>query len=216
MPGCCRYQLIRVHASSLGENCKWLEMFEDVDLVIYCVSLTDYDESCIDSNGNLVNRMLASKKLFETIITHPTFSQKDFLLVLNKFDLMEQKLEQTPLTECEWFQDFNPIFSHHQSQSGSSSSSSSSSSRSRSRSSSSNNHGSPAQRAFHYIAVQFKKVFRDMVGRKLYVTCASGLQSESVDEALKYGREILKWENEKPVTLNQGWSSESMEASTSS
>lgn len=205
MPG-CRYQLIRVHASSLGENCKWLEMFEDVDLVLYCVSLTDYDEFYIDSNGNLVNKMLASKKLFETIITHPTFSQKDFLLVLNKFDLMEQKLEQTPLTECEWFQDFNPIFSHHHSQRGSSSSSSSSS----------NNNGSLAQRAFHYIAVQFKKVFRDMVGRKLYVTSATGLESDSVDEALKYGREILKWENEKPVSLNQGWSSESMEASTSS
>lgn len=205
MPG-CRYQLIRVHASSLGENCKWLEMFEDVDLVLYCVSLTDYDEFYIDSNGNLVNKMLASKKLFETIITHPTFSHKDFLLVLNKFDLMEQKLEQTPLTDCEWFQDFNPIFSHHQSQRGSSSSSSSSS----------NNNGSLAQRAFHYIAVQFKKVFRDMVGRKLYVTSATGLESDSVDEALKYGREILKWENEKPVSLNQGWSSESMEASTSS
>lgn len=192
-----------MHASSLGENCKWLEMFEDVDLVLYCVSLTDYDEFYIGSNGNFVNKMLASKKLFETIITNPTFSQKAFLLVLNKFDLMEEKLEQTPLTQCEWFQDFNPIFSHHQSQSGSSSRSS-------------NNNGSPAQRAFHYVAVQFKKLFRDLVGRKLYVTSVTGLESDTVDEALKYGREILKWENEKPVSLNNGWSSESMEASTSS
>ncbi|KAL3583657.1 hypothetical protein D5086_014718 [Populus alba] len=46
-----RYQLISVHARGLGENCKWLEMFEDVGMVIFCVGMTDYDQFTVDGNG---------------------------------------------------------------------------------------------------------------------------------------------------------------------
>ncbi|KAF5932095.1 hypothetical protein HYC85_028266 [Camellia sinensis] len=60
---------VRVQARGFGESCKWLEMLEDVRIVIFCVAL----------------------------ITHPTFDQMDFLLILNKFDLFEE-MEQIPLT----------------------------------------------------------------------------------------------------------------------
>lgn len=193
-----RYQLIRVHASSLGENCKWLQMFEDVDLVLFCVSLTDYDEYCVNSEGVCVNKMIASKNFMENIVAHPTFAQKDFLLLLNKFDLLEEKLEKVPLSQCEWFQDFNPVVSHHQ------------------HSRNSNNSPSLAQRVYHYIAVKFKRLFDSLTARKLYVSPVTGLDADSVDEALKYGREILKWESEKPTVSLTEWSSESIEASTSS
>lgn len=193
-----RYQLIRVHASSLGVNCKWLEMFEDVDLVLFCVSLTDYDEYYVNSDGACVNKMLASKKLIENIVTHPTFAQKDFLLILNKFDLLEEKLERVPLSQCEWFQDFNPVMSSH------------------SHNRHGNNNPSLAQRAFQYIGVKFKRWFGSLTERKLYISPVTGLESDSVDEALKYAREILKWEQEKPTVSVNEWSSESMEASTSS
>ncbi|CAL5329163.1 unnamed protein product [Camellia sinensis] len=196
-----RFQLIRVHASSLGENCKWLEMFEDIDLVLYCVALTDYDQfSDDDVNGVSTNKMLVSKKLFENIVTHPTFHQKDFLLILNKFDLFEEKIEQVPLSECEWFQDFNPVISIHHNRS------------------TSNNYNNPslAQRAFHYIAVKYKRLFDSLTGgRKLYVSLVTGLEPDSVDETLRFAREILKWDEEKP-TVAQDWSSGSIEASTTS
>ncbi|KAI8532908.1 hypothetical protein RHMOL_Rhmol11G0254100 [Rhododendron molle] len=195
-----RFQLIRVHASSLGENCKWLEMFEDTDLVLFCVSLTDYDQFSDNTNGVSSNKMLESKKLFESIVTHPSFHQKNFLLILNKFDLLEEKIKQIPLTRCEWFRDFNPVISHNQS-------------------STSSNYNNPslAQHAFNYIAVKFKKLFFSLTGgRRLYVSRVTGLEPDCVDEALRYTREILKWEGEKPqLTLHES-SSCSVNASSSS
>ncbi|KAI9180038.1 hypothetical protein LWI28_000515 [Acer negundo] len=175
-----RYQLIRVHARSLGGNCKWLEMFEDVDVILFCVSLTEYDELVEDSNGNPTNKMMMSKQLFESIATHPRFNEKDFLLLLNKYDLLEEKIEQVPLTKCEWFHDFKPVISHNYH----------SSSRRTSKT-------SLAQYAFHYIAVKFKILFQDLSGHKLFVSQVTGLEPDSVGEALKYAREILKWEEEE-------------------
>lgn len=176
-----RYELIRVHAKSLGENCKWLEMFEDVRIVIFCVSLSDYDQFS-DESGVAQNKMLASKKLFESIVAHPTFEQMDFLLILNKFDLLEQKIEKVPLTVCDWFDDFSPVTSRH-----------------RPSNSRNNNSVSLGLQAFHYVAVKFKKHFASLTGRKLYVSRTNGLEADSVDLALRYAREIIKWEDDKNV-----------------
>nr|XP_010908029.1 extra-large guanine nucleotide-binding protein 1 isoform X2 [Elaeis guineensis] len=171
-----RYQLIRLHTKGLGENCKWLDMFEDVRLVIFCVALSDYDEYFEDANGGAINKMMENKRLFEGIVGHPALDQRDFLLILNKFDLLEQKIDMAPLTLCEWFDDFNPVSSRN-----------------------TNNGATRAQQAFHYIAVKFKKLFYSLTGQKLYVTLTNGLDSDSVDAALRYAREILKWEDERPV-----------------
>ncbi|KAH9656473.1 Extra-large guanine nucleotide-binding protein 1 [Citrus sinensis] len=179
------YQLIRVHPRSLGENCKWLQMFEDADMVLFCVSLTAYDEYFEDSKGFLTNKMLASRQLFQNIVIHPTFNQKNFLLILNKYDMLEEKIEEVPLSRCEWFEDFNPVISH--------------------------NHHSTSRRtsntplavsAAHYIAVKFKRLFDSLTGRKLFVSVVTALEPETVDEALKYAKEILKWEEEEPVYTN--------------
>lgn len=194
----CRYQLIRVHSTSLGENCKWLQMFEDVDLIIFCVSLTDYDQFSYDvNNGVSTNKMLESKKLFETIVTHPVFAQKDFLLILTKFDLLEDKIEQVPLTQCEWFHDYNPVVNEYSS-------------------SNKKRRATLAHRAFHYIADKFKRLFYSLTGNKLYVSRVTCLDADNVDEALKYGREVLKWDFEKQNFITNEWSLGSVEASTSS
>ncbi|XVE67425.1 hypothetical protein DITRI_Ditri08aG0159900 [Diplodiscus trichospermus] len=198
-----RYQLVRLHPSSLGENCKWAEMFEDIDIVMFCISLTDYDEFALDSNGVRTNKMLASKQLFESLVTHPIFEQKNFLLILNKADLLDEKIEQVPLTRCEWFHDFNPVISqNHYNNNGNNR----------------NNHSSPAQRAFHYIAVKFKRLFTslDRKDRKLYVSMVTGLEPDSVDEALRYTRNILKWDESLNSSLNIDLSSTDIEASTTS
>lgn len=171
-------------------------MFEDVDLVLYCISLTDYDEYYEDINGTRTNKMLAAKKLFESIATHPTLAGKDFLLVLNKFDLLEENIERVPLANCDWFEDFSPVLSLYP------------------HNPNSNNNPPLAERAFHYIGLKFKRMFDSLTGRKLFVSRATGLEADSVDKALRYGKEILKWVDEKHTVSMNEWSSESMEPST--
>ncbi|KAJ8546119.1 hypothetical protein K7X08_018702 [Anisodus acutangulus] len=177
-----RFQLIRVQARGFIENCKWIEMFEDVRVVIFCVALSDYDEYVVDETGEKGNKMLLTKKLFESIVTHPTFDQMDFLVLLNKFDSFEEKLERVPLTKCEWLDDFHPIVSRH---------------RSNSNSSSINHSPSVGQLAFHHVAVKFKRLFSSLTNRKLYVSLVKGLEPKTVDESLKYAREIIKWDEER-------------------
>ncbi|XP_073005137.1 extra-large guanine nucleotide-binding protein 1 [Typha latifolia] len=180
-----RYQLIKPDRKGLGENCKWLDMFEDVTIVIFCVALSDYDEYYEDANGANINKMIESRRLFENIVSHPTFNQMDFLLILNKFDQLEQKIDTSPLTLCSWFDDFHPVVSCHRSNN--------------SNSRSLHTGATIAQQAFHYIAVKFKRLFSSLTGRNLYVTSTNGLDSDSVDAALRYAREIVKWEDERPV-----------------
>ncbi|KAL7141289.1 hypothetical protein ABFS83_08G043500 [Erythranthe nasuta] len=177
-----RFQLIRLQAKGFGENnCKWLQMFEDVRIVIFCVSLNDYDQFAFDTDGNSVNKMMLTKKFFENMVTHPTFDQIDFLVLLNKFDSFEEKIEQVPLSRCDWFDDFRPVVS-----------------RNRAHAPGSANHPTMGQLGFHYVAVKFKRLYETLTGRKLYVSLVKGLEPNSVDGALKYAREILNWEEERP------------------
>lgn len=191
-----RYQLIRLQAKGFGENCKWLEMLEDVRIVIFCVSLSEYDQFALDGDGNTVNKMLLSKKFFENMVTHPTFDQMEFLLLLTKFDSFEEKIEQVPLRKCDWFDDFHPVIS-------------------RNRSNSNNvNHTTLGQLGFHYIAVKFKRLYSSLTGRKLYVSPVKALEPTSVDAALKYAREVMNWDEERPNASLSEYSMYSTEASS--
>ncbi|CAN6329681.1 unnamed protein product [Urochloa humidicola] len=183
-----RYQLIRINNRGLHENSKWLQMFDDVRLVIFCVAASDYDEYYEDANGTIVNKMIESRQLFESIALHPTFEEMDFLLLLTKFDLLEQKINSSPLTSCDWFNDFTPLISRNL-LNGSS----------RSTRSGSHTGSTLPQMAAHYTATKFKRLFDSLTGRKLYVSYVNALDQESVRTAIRYSREIIKWEEEKPV-----------------
>lgn len=152
-----------------------------------------YDELHEDATGICTNKMLANKKLFERVATHPSFAQKNFILILNKFDLLEEKNRTSSPMQCDWFQDFSPLISLNP-----------------------HNTTNPplAQRAFHYIAVKFKRLFNSLTGRKLFVAPVTGLEADSVDLAFKYGREVLKWDMEKLTFSMNEDSIESIEAST--
>lgn len=140
-------------------------------MVIFCVSLSDYDQFSADGNGCLTNKMLQSRVFFESIVTHPSFDHMNFLLLLNKFDLFVKKLGQVPLTQCDWFDDFNPVTS--------------------------NNLGYQAylaHQAYQYIAVKFKRLYSSLANKKLYVSLVEDFEPDAVHEALKYSTEILKWD----------------------
>ncbi|KAJ4781164.1 Guanine nucleotide-binding protein subunit alpha [Rhynchospora pubera] len=182
-----KYELIRIHSKGLDKNVKWLDMFEEARIVVFCVATSDYDEFYETPDGVQINKMLESRDLFEKIITSDTFAETSFLLILNKIDLLEKKIEHSPLTACDWFSDFHPLISRY---------------RANYSSRHLGNHSTLSQTASHYIAVKYKRLFSSLVGRsgrRLFVTCTSALDSSSVDSALRYAKEVLRWDDEKPV-----------------
>lgn len=90
-----------------NERRKWIHLFEGVTAVIFCVAISEYDQTL--SEDETKNRMMDSKELFDWVLKQACFEKTSFMLFLNKFDIFEKKVQKVPLTVCEWFKDYQPM-----------------------------------------------------------------------------------------------------------
>lgn len=164
----------------VSEGKKWLDMFEDVCAVIFCVSLSDYDEFWPDNNGVLQNKLVQSKELFESILLHPCFRDTPFVLLLNKRDVFEEKIcKGIPLSRCEWLSDFDPLKSVNSTPQG------------------------VAHQAYHYVVHKFKEVYtyvnnaKGTSGYKILTFELNARDRSKVNQAFMYIKDVLKWEEDK-------------------
>lgn len=80
-----------------SERRKWLHCLDDVLAIIYVSALDDYD-SMLEEDG-ATNRLQESLELFSTVTSSSYFSDKGWILFLNKKDLFEEKIKVKPLNK---------------------------------------------------------------------------------------------------------------------
>jgi guanine nucleotide-binding protein G(i) subunit alpha len=85
-----------------SERKKWMHYFEDVDLVLFLVALSEYDQALYEDGS--VNRLQEALDLFHNICESQWFTHTAVQLVFNKTDLFHEKLKVSPLGN--YFQDF--------------------------------------------------------------------------------------------------------------
>ncbi|KAK0418594.1 hypothetical protein QR680_013659 [Steinernema hermaphroditum] len=81
-----------------SERKKWIHCFEGVTAIIFCVAMSEYD--MVLAEDDEMNRMIESMKLFDSICNNKWFDETSIILFLNKKDLFEEKLQNSPLTTC--------------------------------------------------------------------------------------------------------------------
>lgn len=77
------------------ERLKWIQCFDNVTSVIFCVSLIEYDQLLLEHEAQ--NRLGESIALFESIVNSIWFRRTSVILFLNKIDAFRIKLPLIPL-----------------------------------------------------------------------------------------------------------------------
>lgn len=78
----------------------WMTAFKGCQAVLFIISLDDYHRN--DGNGR--NRLMESRELLLTICKSPDFLHLPLVLLFNKADLFNEKLEKQPLSTCSAFE----------------------------------------------------------------------------------------------------------------
>jgi hypothetical protein len=81
-----------------NERKKWISHFDEVQAIIFLVSLADYDKVLLEDG--VTNRLHEAVKVFKEIRHSPFFESISFILFLNKVDLFDMKIQKTDLNVC--------------------------------------------------------------------------------------------------------------------
>ncbi|KAJ7232887.1 G protein alpha subunit CIG1 [Mycena rebaudengoi] len=95
-----RYKVIDA-SGQRSERKKWLYFFENVEAILFCASLSDYDQMLYeDESGNHLQEALTK---FDSICNSRWFVKTNIILCLN-IDTFAEKLEGSPLAN--YFPDY--------------------------------------------------------------------------------------------------------------
>jgi guanine nucleotide-binding protein subunit alpha len=86
-----------------SERKKWIHCFEAVNSIMFCVSLSEYDQVLLEESRQ--NRMMESLVLFESVVNSRWLLRTTVILFLNKIDLFQEKIKKIPLNK--YFPDYN-------------------------------------------------------------------------------------------------------------
>ncbi|KAL7664231.1 Guanine nucleotide-binding protein alpha-2 subunit [[Candida] zeylanoides] len=90
---------LNIHLYDVGgqrsERKKWIHCFDNVTLIIFCVSLSEYDQVLLEENSQ--NRLVESLTLFDSVVNSRWFARTSIVLFLNKIDVFAEKLPYSPL-----------------------------------------------------------------------------------------------------------------------
>ncbi|KAH3679741.1 hypothetical protein WICPIJ_008558 [Wickerhamomyces pijperi] len=85
-----------------SERKKWIHCFDKVASIIFCVSLSEYDQNLLEDKGQ--NRLEESITLFDSVVNSSWFQRCSVILFLNKIDVFIEKLRYSPLEN--YFSDY--------------------------------------------------------------------------------------------------------------
>lgn len=95
-----------VHLYDVGgqrsERKKWIHCFDNVTAIIFCVALSEYDQTLLESTTK--NRLEESLNLFESVVNSMWFRRTTVILCLNKIDIFIEKLPHSALEK--YFPDY--------------------------------------------------------------------------------------------------------------
>jgi len=81
-----------------SERRKWIHCFDSVTAVMFCVALSEYDQTLREDATQ--NRMKESLLLFDEVCNSHWFKAASFILFLNKTDLFREKIARVDLNVC--------------------------------------------------------------------------------------------------------------------
>ena len=86
-----------------SERRKWMHFFDDIEVLLFCVSLNEYDTALKEDPDT--TSMEESLEVFKSVINSVWFKSKTVVLFLNKVDLLEKKVETANIRDH--YADFN-------------------------------------------------------------------------------------------------------------
>lgn len=76
-----------------AQRAKWFQCFqESINTILFFVSISEYDQTLVEDTNQ--NRVIEALKVFQYVVCHPAFRDRDVILFFNKNDILIEKIAE--------------------------------------------------------------------------------------------------------------------------